>query len=86
LNDENRPTWKDVLLGDGPRFRVPLPRRGSGKWREHAWFRQLGRAIGGLYWPDGQHSACIGQNHARDRSIKIAFSCSLMDENTALFS
>ena len=34
LNDENRLTWKDVLLGDGPRFRIPLPKRGTGKWRK----------------------------------------------------
>jgi len=29
-----RPTLKDVLLGPGPRFEIPLPRRGTGKWRE----------------------------------------------------
>lgn len=34
LNDEKRRTWKDVLLGDGPRFEVPLPKRGSGRWRK----------------------------------------------------
>jgi antitoxin Phd len=25
LKDENRLTWKDVLLGEGPRFEIPLP-------------------------------------------------------------
>jgi antitoxin Phd len=34
LNDENRLTWKDVLLGDGPRFEIPLPKRGTGRWRK----------------------------------------------------
>jgi prevent-host-death family protein len=34
LNDENRLTWKDVLLGDGPRYRISLPKRGTGKWRK----------------------------------------------------
>jgi len=29
-----RPTLKDVLLGPGPRFEIPLPRRGTGKWRK----------------------------------------------------
>lgn len=33
LNDENRLTWKDVLLGDGPRFEIPVPRRGLVKSR-----------------------------------------------------
>ena len=27
-------TWKDVLLGDGPRFEIPLPKRGEGKSRK----------------------------------------------------
>jgi antitoxin Phd len=27
-------TWKDVLLGDGPRFEIPLPKRGQGRWRK----------------------------------------------------
>ena len=27
-------TWKDVLLGDGPRFEIPIPKRGQGKWRK----------------------------------------------------
>jgi len=30
----DRPTLKDVLLGDGPRFEIPLPKRGLGKWRK----------------------------------------------------
>ena len=34
LNDENRLTWKDVLLGDGPRFEIPDPRRGFVKSRK----------------------------------------------------
>jgi len=29
LNKEGQPTWKDVLLGDGPRFTLPLPKRGK---------------------------------------------------------
>jgi antitoxin Phd len=29
LNDEKRQTWKDVLLGEGPRFDIPLPKRGA---------------------------------------------------------
>ena len=28
LNDKKRPSWKDVLLGEGPRFDLPLPRAG----------------------------------------------------------
>jgi antitoxin Phd len=34
LNDQNRQTWKDVLLGDEPRFKIPLPKRGTGRWRK----------------------------------------------------
>jgi len=26
--------WKEVLLGPGPRFDIPLPKRGTGKWRK----------------------------------------------------
>ena len=33
LNYENRLTWKDVLLCDGPRFENPVPRRGLVKSR-----------------------------------------------------
>ena len=33
LKDEKRVTWKEVLLGDGPRFEIPLPKRGKGKSR-----------------------------------------------------
>jgi antitoxin Phd len=33
LRDEKRLTWKDVLLGDGPRFEIPLPNRGMVKSR-----------------------------------------------------
>jgi len=31
LKDEKRVTWKEVLLGEGPRFEIPLPKRGRGK-------------------------------------------------------
>ena len=34
LNNEKRLTWKDVLLGEGPRFEIPVPRRGTGKSRK----------------------------------------------------
>lgn len=30
---EARPTLKDVLLGDGPRFDIPIPKRGRYKHR-----------------------------------------------------
>ena len=33
LRDEKRLTWKDVLLGDGPRFEIPHPNRGTVKSR-----------------------------------------------------
>jgi prevent-host-death family protein len=29
LRETNRPSLKDVLLGPGPRFEIPLPTRGS---------------------------------------------------------
>jgi len=28
LNKYSGPTWKDVLLGEGPRFELPFPARG----------------------------------------------------------
>lgn len=34
LNERSGPTWKDVLLGDGPRFDLPLPKRGTHKSRK----------------------------------------------------
>jgi prevent-host-death family protein len=34
LKDEARVTWKEVLLGEGPRFEIPLPKRGKGKSRK----------------------------------------------------
>ncbi len=34
LKDEKRLTWKDVLLGEGPRFELPLPKRGGAKARK----------------------------------------------------
>jgi antitoxin Phd len=38
LKDENRLTWKDVLLGEGPRFEIPLPKRSTVKSRKPAVF------------------------------------------------
>ena len=38
LKDQDRLTWKDVLLGDGPRFEMPLPKRGMAKSRKPAVF------------------------------------------------
>ncbi|MBV9182172.1 MAG: type II toxin-antitoxin system Phd/YefM family antitoxin [Acidobacteria bacterium] len=38
LKHEERPTWKDVLLGEGPRFEIPLPERGTGRWRRPVVF------------------------------------------------
>jgi antitoxin Phd len=34
LKDEKRVTWKEVLLGEGPRFEIPLPKRDRGKSRK----------------------------------------------------
>lgn len=34
LRERNRLTWKDVLLGEGPRFDIPLPKRGTVKLRK----------------------------------------------------
>jgi antitoxin Phd len=36
LREEKRLTWKDVLLGNGPRFELPLPKRGLAKSRRLA--------------------------------------------------
>jgi hypothetical protein len=33
LNQVESRTWKDVLLGDGPRFEIPVPERGRIKSR-----------------------------------------------------
>jgi antitoxin Phd len=33
-NPVESPTWKDILLGDGPRFDIPIPKRGTGRWRK----------------------------------------------------
>lgn len=33
LRDEKRLTWKDVLLGNGPRFEIPVANRGMVKSR-----------------------------------------------------
>jgi len=38
LKGENRLTWKDLLLGEGPRFEIPLPKRGTVKSRKPAVF------------------------------------------------
>jgi len=32
--EEKRLTWKDVVLGDGPRFELPLPKPGNRKTRK----------------------------------------------------
>jgi antitoxin Phd len=34
MKDEKRPTWKDVLLGEGPRFEIPIGKRGRAKSRK----------------------------------------------------
>jgi antitoxin Phd len=34
LKNENRLTWKDVLLGEGPRLEIPLPKRGGVRSRK----------------------------------------------------
>ena len=34
LKDEKRLTWKEVLLGEGPRFAIPFPKRGRAKSRK----------------------------------------------------
>jgi antitoxin Phd len=38
LKNESRLTWKDVLLGEGPRFEIPLPKRGMAKSRKPVVF------------------------------------------------
>ena len=38
LNGKRHLSWKDVLLGDGPRFDLPLPPRGTLKTRKTAVF------------------------------------------------
>jgi hypothetical protein len=38
LNARSGRTWKDVLLGDGPRFDLPLPKRGIHKSRKSPVF------------------------------------------------
>lgn len=34
LKEDKRPTWKDILLGEGPRFELSLPKRGRVKSRK----------------------------------------------------
>lgn len=34
LKDEKRATWKEVLLGEGPRFEIPFPKRGKARSRK----------------------------------------------------
>ena len=41
LSDEKRLTWKDVLLGEGPRFEIPVPQRGTVKSRRPGWARAV---------------------------------------------
>jgi antitoxin Phd len=36
LKDENHLTWKEALLGEGPRFEIPHPKRGTVKSRRPA--------------------------------------------------
>jgi antitoxin Phd len=38
LRDKNRLTWKYVLLGEGPRFEIPIPKRGTVKSRKPVVF------------------------------------------------
>ena len=38
LRDENRLSWKDVLLGEGPRFEIPLSKPGVVKSRKPVVF------------------------------------------------
>jgi len=38
LKEEKRVTWKKVLLRDGPRFEIPLPKRGKGNSRKAPMF------------------------------------------------
>jgi len=33
LKGEKRATWKEVLLGEGPRFEIPFPKRDKAKSR-----------------------------------------------------
>lgn len=33
LKDEKRVTWKEVFLGEGPRFEIPVPKRAKTKSR-----------------------------------------------------
>ncbi len=40
LAEEKQQTWKDALLGDGPRFELPLPKRGEIKTRKALEFRE----------------------------------------------
>ncbi len=39
LKEEKRLTWKEVLLGEGPRFDIPLLKRGVVKSRKAPVFR-----------------------------------------------
>ena len=34
LNDGKRQSWKDILLGPGPRFELPLPKRSASEPRK----------------------------------------------------
>ncbi len=39
LKEEKRLTWKEVLLGEGPRFEIPVPKRGGARSRKAPVFR-----------------------------------------------
>ena len=34
LTQDKKLSWKDILLGEGPRFEIPLPKRGVAKYRK----------------------------------------------------
>jgi len=38
VNNKSRLSWRDVLLGEGPRFDLPIPQRGTGKARKSPVF------------------------------------------------
>ena len=38
LQEAGKPDWKDVLLGDGPRFEIPPPARGKLRSRKPVEF------------------------------------------------
>ena len=42
--EQKQKTWKDVLLGDGPRFEIPIPKRGKIKTRKTLEFEEKPRS------------------------------------------